>query len=278
MYSKRHKSEQPPTTLEKNDIEELHYICPIDNLRSVLTKGILSHKRASKLNNHVDVSNDEIQSRRVKVRIQRTDETKGKLALHRHAVLYLNAHNAMMYNLAKQTNHCCYVGHDKLCVLRIHREILDRGDAMLSSQNASTDAVTFFSSTKNPLYSRESTPFLTQPRVEGFDKSGQQIRQAEVLLPYEINPSYIGGIFVSSEDTQNIVQAIINELKEDHLLEGKKQLSINVHSSLFFQGRTRFVSLEPFDPLPSLTDEQQNLLVSELPESDDDLPDYQCRK
>lgn len=242
-----------PTSIRRNDIEECHYICHLDNLHNILTNGILSHRRAHKLSDApTDISDGSVQDRRSQVRVPRRDEEKGRLALHRHAVLYLNAHNAMMHVRKNQ--------HTDLCVLRIYREILDRGDAMLSSRNASTSVANFFPPTRDPLYSPTSSRYLSVPRIEGYDNEGKQIRQAEVMLPYKIEPSYIGGIFVSNQGTQDHVQAILNELENT--------LPITQHPSLFFQGVTRFVSLASFQPLAPLTIEQQAALVTDFPDSD----------
>lgn len=246
-------------SLRREDIEELHYIISIANLASIMEHGILSHRRVARLGiAHDDVSASGVQDRRAFVIVPRADVTKGSLRLHRHANLYLNAHNAMMYVDVEK------YGHENLCVLRIRREILDRGDAMLSTRNSSTNGVRFFTPTaRDPLYSPRSTHYLTVDRVLGFgeDKEvGKPIRQAEVLLPYQIDPSYIGGVFVSCENSRVLVKATLESLELD--------LPITVHPSLFFQGKTRFVSLEHFTPLSALiTDVERSKLHTALPES-----------
>jgi len=263
MFSRLHHPEQTAlpagTVLHLADIEELHYILPIANLASVMEHGILSHRRVVRLDfEHDDVSAAEIQDRRALVTVPRADRAKSPLALHRHVNFYLNAHNAMMY--VKRMD------HENLCVLRIHREILERGDVMLSSRNSSTTSVSFFSPTeKDPLYSPRSAHYLTVERTRGYgeDKEeGKAIRQAEMLAPYQVDPSYIGGIFVSCENSQRMVQGVLESID--------KPLLITVHPSLFFQGRTRYVALERFTPLPPLTTAERERLNEDLPESSDD--------
>lgn len=246
------------TVLHKADLEELHYLVPIENLANILKYGILSHRRVIRLGLKVtDISNSEVQDRRELVRVPRADVAKGTLKLHRHVNFYLNAHNAMMY-VRKQE-------HERLCVLRIHREILDRPDAMLSTQNAATAEVAFFSPrAKSPLYSPRSTQYLTVERTQGFGldcTEGKPIRQAEALFPYQVDSSYIGGIFVSCESSRDMVYGVLASVE--------KNLSVTVHPSLFFQGKTRYVSLERFDPLPILTDAERGKLRADLPESSD---------
>ena len=252
MYSNRKNGKSPPDELKQEHIEELHYICPIANLASILSHGILSHKRASKISQHRDISDNQVQNRRAHVLVPRADKSKRELALHRHVNFYSNAHNAMMYVRKNE--------HESLCVLRIRRELLHRGDTVFSTRNSSTNAVTFFTVEKNPLYSPRSTNYLTCPRVEGYDNEGKQIRQAEVLFPYAVDAKYIGGIFVSCESGKGEVEKILNE-------SNRADMTVNIHPSMFFQGNARFISLEPFDPLAPLSEIEQEQFKFDLPES-----------
>lgn len=267
------------TALHKEDIKELHYILPISSLASVMRDGILSHKRVKDRGlDHVDISNPEVQARR-EISILRANPKKKRLTIHRHANFYLNAHNAMMFvDVWKKIEHKQYqlqsgdrerYKHEELCVLRICREILERGDAILSSRNAARKAATFFLPTRDPLYSPRSTDYLTVDCVPGYEVEGKPIRMAEVLLPYQVDPSYIGGIFVSCEGSHDMVQGI--------LLSIEKPLPITVHPSLFFQrkieSRNPFVPLEPFIPLSPLTAEQRSQLHEGLPDSSPESSD-----
>lgn len=239
--------------LTKKDIKELHYICSIENLDSILKNGILSHKKALKLP-HVDISKSGVQVRRAKVRVPRTGVKRGTLALHRHAILYLNANNAMMYVEREK--------HEDLCVLRIHREILDRGDAMLSSKNASAKGVRFFPAQQDgALYSPRSTKYLIDHFVFSGNKKNdnehKQIQQAEALLPYEIRSDYIGGIFVSCARSKDKIEKVLH-------LNHRDSLQVTVLPSIFYQGSSGFEYRNSFNPLPLLHAD----IDSSLPEPD----------
>jgi len=52
--------------VRREDLNELHYITPIDNVPSILKLGILSHAGAAEIE-HVSVAMDEIQQRRAQV-------------------------------------------------------------------------------------------------------------------------------------------------------------------------------------------------------------------
>lgn len=49
--------------MHRDDLEELHYITPINNIPSILQHGILSHKRADRMD-HETVALQEVQDRR----------------------------------------------------------------------------------------------------------------------------------------------------------------------------------------------------------------------
>lgn len=256
--------------LNKDDILELYYITPIGNLESILQKGILSNRRAAKSNpKHNDISDGEVQDIRAGKKIRRADPAKPEMSLHKFVPLYLNPHNAMMYMRKSQ--------HAELCILRIRREILNRGDVILSNQNAATYPARFFPSSEFRL-SPQSTKFLTSPvstrffsdnPVEQQDKQGKlkQVRQAEVLVPYQIDPSYIADIFVSGPEAEITVSAVLQNLQST--------LNIRINQSMFFQGIEPFISLSEYTPLESLTDEAKRELNTNLPNSSPEPSDHE---
>lgn len=54
--------------MKKSEIKELYHITHIENLPSILEKGLLSHKRVSKIT-HRRIDNKEVQSKREKKNI-----------------------------------------------------------------------------------------------------------------------------------------------------------------------------------------------------------------
>ena len=71
-------------------VTEFHCIMPISNIASVMTHGILSYDRASKLR-HRSIALQPVQDRRDKKQVS------GGLKLHQYANLYFNARNPMMF-------------------------------------------------------------------------------------------------------------------------------------------------------------------------------------
>ena len=111
--------------MRRDDLPELHYIAPIANLASIRQNGILSHKRASKVQ-HTSVAMREMQERREKVVVP------GGRPLHEYVNLYVCARNKMLFKIKGK--------HAELCVLRITVDILDLPGVVVSDQNASSKA------------------------------------------------------------------------------------------------------------------------------------------
>jgi hypothetical protein len=218
--------------LHKDDIEELYYMCDITNLNSILTRGILSHARAAALA-HTDVSNGEVQNLRANKYLERVDPDKKALSVHEHAVLYINAHNAMMHNIRDKN----------ICVLRISKSLLNRGDVVISNRNAATHAADFYTADAFRL-SPTSTGMIISSKALGFDKALNEkrikVRQAEVLAPYMVQAEYIIGIIVPSEASKTEVAAITAAVKPG--------LPIKILPSLFYKG-AKFAPVAPYSPI-----------------------------
>ena len=72
--------------MKREDLDALHFITPIANVLSILTHGIMSHRRATKLP-HQSIAMAEIQDRRQKVVIPNARP------LHEYVNLYICARN-----------------------------------------------------------------------------------------------------------------------------------------------------------------------------------------
>ena len=68
--------------MQRDELQELHYITPICNVPSILQHGLLSHVRAAK-HKHSSVAMAEIQDRRSEVRVP------GGRRLHEYVNLYI---------------------------------------------------------------------------------------------------------------------------------------------------------------------------------------------
>jgi hypothetical protein len=196
--------------MERSDIKELHYIAPIDNVPSILERGLLSHNRARKLAHH-SVAMPEIQELRTKKVVP------GARPLHNYVNLYFHARNPMLYKL--QTK------HQMLCVLRISPAVLDLPGVVITDGNAASGYTAFHPSPEGLKYLNRDDVFAEwwtdEDPIEQFRKKSAKC--AEVLVPDQIATDQIIGAYVSCKATKMA------------LVQKGFCLPIEIDAHLFFQ-------------------------------------------
>lgn len=178
------------------DLRELHYITAVENVPSILTRGILSHSRAERVV-HVSVAMEVIQERR------RTVVVPGGRPLHDYANTYINARNKMMYKVKSD------ISHDRICVLRIKPSVIARPGAVVADRNASSDYVRFDPAPEGFSRLDEATIFAeswNHPDPIEKQRHGS-LMCAEVLVPDSIPPSLIIGAYVSTATAEAELRA-----------------------------------------------------------------------
>ena len=164
----------------------LFNIMPLSNIPSVITNGILSNERASRVS-HTSVANEGVQGVRDAKQVPRG------LRLHQYANVYLDARNPMMYVLQHQQK--------ELCVLQISLEILDLNGVVVSDRNAACTAAMFgepeqmldmieFDTVFMRYWKNSDDPFVNEQQGH--------IKCAEVLAPHCITYRYIVGALVKN--------------------------------------------------------------------------------
>ena len=229
-----------------DDPKELHYICPLDNLASIIEEGLLSRKKANRLGIQIlDVSNSEVQERRASTSPKKKSPEKNNL--HNYVNLYLNSYNRTLYKFWKKNK--------EMCVLRIHPKILEKKGCMIADRNASaTDvkietvrAFTFDQASSHILHDEASIIFsddLTRKYgIEIDENLARQIKQAEVLVPSKIPSSYIKGIYVPNQTVKASVIKIFCFPEK-----------VTIHPSLFFEDGRRYHQLDKIGDAPELSD------------------------
>lgn len=193
-----------------DDLPGLHYITPIENLPSILERGILSHARVEEID-HGSVADPDIQERRADKRVP-----EGR-PLHEYVNLYFHARNPMMYKRRRQ--------HEDLCVLSLHKRVLKAEGTVIADRNASSDYVRFGRGA-------DDLDILHDQWVYARDWThGNQLSQwkhrsikcAEVLVPDRVDRAHVRRIFVSCEQSKEDVKEVVEDLE------------VKVHSDLFFQ-------------------------------------------
>jgi hypothetical protein len=195
--------------MERHELEELHYITPIGNVPSILQNGILSHVRVAKLS-HSTVAMQVIQDRRSQVQVP------GGSRLHEYVNLYICGRNPMLYLRRGR--------RDELCILSVSPDVLDLGGVVVTDGNASGNYVRFGSAPGGlQIVNRDLTfaeYWIDANPIEYYRKKSAKC--AEVLVPDRVDPRYLRGAYVWSDEVCKRLQADAGAL----------QVTVNRH--LFF--------------------------------------------
>jgi hypothetical protein len=170
--------------VERDEVEELHFITSIANLGSILTRGIFSHNGAARID-HRSVAMEDVQDRR------RGKSVPSGLRLHHYANLYFHARNPMMYSL---------LDHDDLIVLRVSEAVLDIPGTVLTDGNAASSGTRFYPSPEGLENLDSELIFAKYWTDSNFwpVKEKKRARNAEVLVPRLVPSIYIEGCYVDT--------------------------------------------------------------------------------
>ncbi len=156
----------------------LFNIQAINNIPSIMNKGLLSNEKAQNIS-HTSIAMNEVQVRRDHVRIP------NGLRLHQYANLYFDPWNPMLSRRRSQ--------NEEICILKFDRSVLDMKGVIISDRNASSDYAAFYT----PEVGLENIDFdLVYARYwldeDYFEQCRKKsIKCAEVLVPYVIPYEYV---------------------------------------------------------------------------------------
>ncbi len=200
-----------------SDIKELYFITPIDNITSIFEHGLLSHNKikASRLS-HKSVAHGDVQKRREDKIIP-----GGKRKLHDYVNLYFNPRNSMMYSRKNL--------HEDLCVLAVHADILTQQGIVIADGNASSNYTRFFETSEGIRSLDKDSVFTENWRdPDHYEMCRKRSAAcAEALVPEQLPPSKITGIYVSNEEAQGKVASIIAGIHVD--------IPIIINGKMFFK-------------------------------------------
>lgn len=176
----------------------LHYITHRDNIKSILSFGILSHNQRETLGlPFTPVYNEHVVSRR------RDIETPEGRSLWGYANLYLQPRNAMLFTVVRSRP------VDEIAVLTVRRaaNYYARG-AFITDGNAASGATEIF-----PTRQRQ-TVFAKLHAVDGREywseeDGSKRTMMAEILVPDKIPPELITGVIVGSDEAKRRVEEIV---------------------------------------------------------------------
>lgn len=185
--------------MTRAELHELGYIVPITTVPSVLQRGILSHRRAERLE-HESIALKEVQDRRANVVVP------GGRALHEYANLYICPRNPM---LLKRRDI-----HEQICVLRVNVAVLDIPDVVITDSNAASKYVRFRPAPAGLAIVDRDRMFAEwwthDDQIEQWRHSAQKC--AEVLVPNVVPVPYVTGAYVSCDEGRLRLRAVAQDL------------------------------------------------------------------
>lgn len=186
----------------------LYYICHKDNLKSILSRGILSHNRVQELSlSHYDIHDEEVMNRRQSVLLP------NKRPLHEHVNLYFQPRNAMLYRLI------CNADREDFVILQIKPDVFNQDGLFFSDRNAATSMVHFYDRVES-LQKIDGKVFRKKYWTDSDDT--KQKMTAEVLLPNKVPSAYIIGIYIDKPNDS--VQSIADQFS----------VSVSIQPDMFF--------------------------------------------
>ena len=197
--------------------EVLYYIAHIDNLESILEKGILSHERIEQLElGNTSIYNEEV------VSIRRNKITPDGKSLWQYANLYFQPRNPMMYSIVSARD------IENLVVISISKEVLGEHDVRITDGNAAIAPTQFYSRSEGLKILKHQWNTIRNDWWNKDDGSKRKI-MAECLVPGSVNSKHIHSLFVVSAAIGSRVKQIV----------GDRQISVIPEPHMFFQPGSR---------------------------------------
>ena len=156
--------------MQKLDIRELYYITHIDNLPSILARGVFSHAKMDAEGVHATPIYDaDIVSRRNHI------TTPDNSNLWSYANLYFQPRNAMMYRVVYEKK------AENLAVVGVSTKVFHEQDAFITDGNAAHETTQFYSPSKGLEILRQQWGIIRNDWWNRDDGSKRKI-MAECLI------------------------------------------------------------------------------------------------
>ena len=197
----------------------LFFITHVDNLESILKKGILSPNNADKLGIEIRKIGDE------SIVNTRKGKFVGGKNLADYAHVYFNPKNAMLYLKLKEHT------HTKIVIIELACNVSDM-ETYITNKNAATDDFEAFSGLDYykiiPRIEEDTLPIgRSWSKSPGYFSEERAKVMAECLVPDKISPEHFESIHVYNSDMKEKIYSMLYELPD---------LEIIVDPSMFFGG------------------------------------------
>ncbi len=180
----------------------LYYITHINNLASILEKGILSHNLIERERiQHTAIYHEEI------IALRKSKTTPDGRSLWDFANLYFQPRNAMLYRVLFYSG----ASRDDVIVIGVKGSILNRKDIFITTGNAAS-----YGSQILPI--KEGRKIIKNIRKDvdrewwANEDGSKRKLMAECLVPEKVSPEYIQEIYVPSWKSTEKVKGILSSI------------------------------------------------------------------
>ncbi|MCY3550139.1 MAG: DUF4433 domain-containing protein [Candidatus Poribacteria bacterium] len=179
------------------DIRALYYITHIDNLPSILTTGILSHKRIKAEN----IQNTTIYLKHL-VNKRQTKYTSDGENLWHYANLFFQPRNSMLLSVIRSN------GKQNIAVLRISNTVLQKQGIFITDGIASNKLTRIYSRSEGLEVLQAQQEMLQSDSWTSWNHSDKIRRQlmAECLVPNQVDPKDIQRFIVADRSVASSVR------------------------------------------------------------------------
>ncbi len=202
--------------MQELDIRALYYITHIDNLPSILERGIFCYDRVEgeKL--------DPIPTYNGNIADQRNYKTTDGKELWYYANLYFQPRNALMYRFLHQH-------HLKdLAVIGIDKKVLDEPEVIITNGDAGNEITRFYNLSEGMKILKKQRSIIENDWWNNSDGSKRKM-MAECLIPNYIKQAYIRSVYVADDTIRNEIQKIV----------GNSKIQVDSEPDMFFQPKCR---------------------------------------
>ena len=200
----------------KASVRYLFYITHIDNVASIVRRGLLSHAEIERQQiPFTRIYDDSIVSRRKE---KCTPEGR---SLWDYANLYFQARNPMMYRVIHEKK------KEALAVVAVRPAIMETGGVIIADGNAANAPTQFFDLVEGMKVVSANWKTIQNEWWSREDGSKRRI-MAECLVPGQVGPEYIEAVHVPNSEAKK---------RLDRELRGTR-LAVIPESRMFFQPRS----------------------------------------
>ena len=186
-----------------SDIRGLYYITHIDNLPSILEKGILSHDMIEA----EGLSYTQIYDSSIVERCARRSTPEGS-SLWYYANLFFQPRNPMLYRLIRDKE----IGRQNLAVLSVEQKVLQKQGVFITDGNAAGSKTQFYSQPEGLEILQaqqeiiQSDSWISWNHCEECRKLEYKL-MAECLVPYQVEPGDIQRFIVADRGVATSLRA-----------------------------------------------------------------------